>query len=273
MAILIDATLATSLLTYPVREGWVQVSSDTRVVEGLSAEEITVDDVALVAAATATRLVETHVIDRSVAVVHEGVGMTSLWTPVRADEIEEETVYLDRVGVAGETLARALLKPYFGIQATGITHADALPPDARVVVREGVPALVAAADGFREDLVRTWFILTGLPFVSHVAVVGVRALARDGDEQLALLRTLVESGQERRRDIRRSIHEVSGVDRDVLANVTGHMRYHLEPEDAESARRLIESGTWGTPYGRSLPAYRDQLKSTSTFDEGEWRDG
>lgn len=269
MTVLIDDVLATSFLTMPVREAWIENTSGVRVVDGIAAEEITVDDVALIPAAVATRLVETHVIDRSVAVVHDGIGMTAMWTPVRPDEIDEETVYLDGVGAVGETLTRALMKPYFGISPAEIIAIDAPPAEARVIVREGVPALNAPEDGFREDLARTWFIMTGFPFVSHVTVVGVRALARDADTQLGVLTSLVEKGHERRRDLRRMIHEATGVDRDVLAEVTGRMRYQLEPEDAESVRRLVETGTWGTTFGRSLPAYRDQIASPTTGDEDE----
>lgn len=267
MTVLIDDSLATSFLTCPVREGWIENPGDVRVVPGISAEDITVDDVALIPAAAATRLVETHVIDRSVAIIHEGVGMTTLWTPVRADEVEEEAVYLEGVGVASETLARALLKPYFGITTTGVTHVETSPSEARVIVREGAAALAASVGGFREDLARTWFILTGMPCVSHVTVVGVRALARDANEQLAVLQTLVETGHERRRDVRRMIHEATGIDRESLAEVTGRMRYYMKPEDAEAVRRLVEMGTWGTRFGRSLPAYRDQLGADQTAEE------
>lgn len=270
MTVLIDDVPATSFLTIPIREGWVGDSSNVRIVANLAADEITVDDVVLIPAAIATGLVQTHVIDRSVAVVHDGIGMTAMWTPVRADEIDEETVYLTGVGTAGETLARALLKPYFGISVVEISHADSPPADARVVVTEGAAALAMPETGFREDLARTWFILTGFPFVSHVAVVGVRALARDADEQLRVLKKLVEAGHERRRDVRRLIHELNGVDRDVWADVTGRMRYHLEPEDAVSVRRLVEMGTWGTSFGRSLPAYRDQLGASGN-DTPEFR--
>jgi predicted solute-binding protein len=269
MTVLIDDSLATTFLTCPVREAWIENPGNMRVVAGISDDDITVDDVALIPTAVATRLVETHVIDRSVAVIHEGIGMTSLWTPVRADEIEEDAVYLEGVGVASEVLARALLKPYFGIVSAGITLVDASPEEARVIVREGAAALTAPEGGFREDLARTWFILTGMPFVSHVTVVGVRALARDADEQLAVLRALVETGHERRRDVRRIMHEATGVDRGVVAEVTVRMRYHLAPEDAESVRRLVEMGTWGTRFGRSLPAYRDQLGTDESVDEGQ----
>ena len=273
MTVLIDETFATSFFTMPVREGWIEDASSVKVVPGLDAGNVTVDDVALIPAAVATRLIETHVIDRSVAVVHDGVGVTAIQTPVRADEIDEEVVYLEHVGVAGETLVRALLKPYFGVSARDITPVDAVPDDAQVVICEGASALAVPEEGFREDLARTWFIMTGFPFISHVTVVGVRALARGADDQLGLLRSLVESGHERRRDLRRMIHEATGVDRDALAEVTGRMRYHLEPEDAASARRLVETGTWGTPFGRSLPAYRDQLGTqdgdTEELDHGE----
>ncbi len=266
MTVLIDDTLATSFLTIPAREGWIQGIGDVRVVPGSTTDDITVDDVALIPAAVATGLVDTHVIDRSVAVVHEGIGMTSLWPPVRADEIDEVPVCLGGVGVAGETLTRAVLKPYFGISATEVTHVDEAPPDALAIVREGTSALSAPDEGFQEDLARTWFILTSFPFISHVTVVGVRALARDADEHLGMLKRLVDIGYERRRDVRRMIREATGIDSDVLAEVTGRMRYCLEPEDAESTRRLVEMGTWGTAFGRSLPAYRDQLGSAEPPD-------
>src|SRR5665811_966527 len=221
MAVLIDDSFATSFLTYPIREGWVEEVGDARVVAGITPGDITVGDVALVPTAVATRLAQTHVIDRSVAVVHEGIGMTSLWTPERADEIEEAAIWLAGVGLAGETLARALLKPYFGIQATSFTQGGEAPDDAQVIIRDGVSGLMPPENGFTEDLARAWFIMTGWSFVSHITVVGVRALARDADEQVGVLRTLVETGHERRRDVRRMIHEASGVDRDALSDVTG----------------------------------------------------
>src|SRR5699024_11025312 len=113
------------------------------------------------------------------------------------------------------------------------------------------------------DLARSWFIMTGKPYVSHVTVVGVQALARDADVQLRILRTLLETGYERRRDVRRTIREAAGVDAETLAEISGRMRYSLDPEDQEPLRMLVEQGTGGTGYSNTLPAFRDQLGSTA----------
>ncbi len=259
MAILIDDTMATMFFTTPVHEGWLEDAPDIRVVPGLKAADVTEDDVALLPAPEATHLVRTHVIDRSFAVVHDGAGMLSMWTPVRADEIDAAIVYLRGVGAAGETLVRALMKPFFGIEASELRHVEEPPEDAQVVVSEGAVALVAPDGGFHEDLARSWFIMTGKPYVSHITVVGVRALARDADEQLAALRHALDTGWERRRDVRRIVREATGADADTLAEVTGRMRFALEPDDQEPVRMLVERGTRGSGYGRSLPAFRDQL--------------
>ena len=101
--------------------------------------------------------------------------------------------------------------------------------------------------------------MTGKAFVSHVCVVGVAALARDPQDELARLRAALDVGWERRRDIRLTIRESQQVDPGMLAEATGKMRFSMEPDDQEPARMLVERGTWGTDFGRTLPAYRDQL--------------
>lgn len=246
-------------VTTPIREGWIDNAASVEVRPGLSAADVTENDVALIPAPAATLLTQTHVIDRSVAVVFDGVGLLAMRTPVRPDEIDSERVYLIGVGASGEVLARALLKPFFGIDVSGFERVSQVPDDARIVVVEGPDALVEPASGFSEDLARSWFIMTGKAYVSHVAVIGVRALARGADDELATLRAAIDIGRERRRDVRRLVREASGVDTDRLADVTGRMRFALEPEDQEPLRMLIERGTWGTGFGRNLPAFRDQL--------------
>jgi hypothetical protein len=258
MTVLIDDTLATTFLTTPVRAGWVE-DEPIDVRAGLRAGDVTEDDVALLPVPEATLLTATHVIDRSVAIVHEGVGLLAMWTPVRPDEIDRAVVHLRSVGSAGEALTRALMTPYFGIEIEGLSRNEEPPADASVVVTEGAAALAPVEHGFREDLARSWFIMTGRPYVSHVTVVGVRALARDADEQLGRLRAALEIGWRRRRDVRKVIRAATGVDADALAEVTGRMRFALAPDDQEPARMLVERGTQGTAWGRSLPAYRDQL--------------
>jgi hypothetical protein len=262
MTILIDDTLATAFLTMPVREGWVEDAGGIAIRAGLSAGDVTPDDIALLPLPEATLLTRTHVIDRSVAIVHDGAGMVAMRTPVRPDEIERVPVYLRDVGAAGEALTRALLRPYFGIEATELVREGDPPADAAVVVSEGAAALRPDEAGFREDLARSWFIMTGKAYVSHVTVVGVAALARDPDDGIARLRAAIDAGWERRRDVRLAIRETLGVDPGLLAEATGKMRFSLEPDDQEPARLLAERGTWGTDFGRTLPAYRDQLPTS-----------
>lgn len=261
MTILVDDTLATAFLTMPIREGWVGDGRGIEIRRDLGAGDVTVDDIALLPLPEATLLTETHVIDRAVAIVHDGAGMVAMRTSVRPDEIEETAVYLQDVGAAGEVLTRALLRPYFGIDATELLR-DAPPADAAVLVTEGAAALQPIEAGFREDLARSWFIMTGKAYVSHVTVVGVAALARNADEGIARLVAARRAGWERRRDVRLMIRESQGVDPGMLAEVTARMRFSIEPDDQEPARRLVERGTWGTGYGRSLPAYRDQLPAS-----------
>jgi len=269
MAILIDDAAATMFQAIPVREGWVASEEPFELRSGLRAADVGEDDVALIPAPEATLLTRTHVIDRSAAVVFDGVGMLAMRTPVRPDEIESETVYLQGVGVAGEALVRALLKPFFGIEATGFERAEESPEDARVLVVEGPDALVRPEHGFSEDLARSWFIMTGKAYVSHVTVIGVRALARGAETAMAALRSAFTTGWERRRDIRRLVRETSGVDADSLAEITGRMRFALTPEDQEPLRMLVERGAWGTDFGRTLPAFRDQIALADQSREGD----
>ena len=245
----------------PIREGWGDDAAGIELRAGITAADVTADDIALLPLPEATVLTQTHVIDRSVAIVHDGAGMVAMRTPVRPDEIDQVPVYLRDVGASGEVLTRALLRSYFGIEATELTRED--PPDgAQVVVSEGVAALQPAESGFREDLARSWFIMTGKAYVSHVTGVGVGAMARDPDDALARLRAALDLGWQRRRDVRLAIRETQEVDPGLLAEATGRMRFRMEPDDQEPARLLVERGTWGTHFGRTLPAYRDQLPAT-----------
>jgi hypothetical protein len=258
MTILIDDALATAFLTLPVREGWIDDSGGVEIRENLSAVDVSADDIAVVPLPVATLLTRTHVIDRSIAVVYDGAGLIAMRTRVRPDEIAATTIWLDRIDAAGEALARALLRPYFGIEATALVR-DVPPADAEVVVTERGGDIDPMDGGFREDLARSWFIMTGKAFVSHVTVVGVAALARGPDADLGRLGAFQATGWEHRRDVRRAIREATGVDAEVLAELTTRMRFSLAPEDQDPARMLVERGAWGTGYGRSLPAWRDQL--------------
>ena len=95
---------------------------DVRV--GLAAADVTSNDVALISSAEATLLAETHVIVSDVAVVFDGIGPIAMRTPVRPDGVEDTVVRLLDVGPTAEMLARALLRPFFGITATSFATSD-----------------------------------------------------------------------------------------------------------------------------------------------------
>ena len=67
-------------------------------------------------------------------------------------------------------MARATLKPFYGIEVTGWVRDAEAPEAARAeaVIVEGTEALREPEAGFSEDLCRAWFILSGQPLVSHV---------------------------------------------------------------------------------------------------------
>ena len=108
-----------------------------------------------------------------VAVIADGNGAIAMRTPVRPDEVEATPVrLLDTSGIA-ELLARATLRPFYGIEPTGWVRDGDSPEAARaeVVIVEGAEALREPEAGFSEDLSRAWFILTAQPVVSHVLLV------------------------------------------------------------------------------------------------------
>jgi hypothetical protein len=262
LPLLIDDTLATAFATVPFSEGWLETAVEVQLETNLAAGAIRRGDIALVSAAEATLLGETHVIDSSVAVVLDGTGPVAMRTPVRPDEVDNVVVRLLDVGPTGEMLLRALLRPYFGITASGFARSDDDPgaSEAQVVVVDGALGLDAPESGFQDDLVRDWFVLTGEAVVSHVLMIGVEALARGAQTEVDLLRQAIATAQERRKDTRRVAAERWGVgDRDALATMTNRQRFELTQADRHSLATMVTRGAWGSRFQNRLPAYRDSL--------------
>lgn len=275
MTLLIDETLTTSLLAVPFAEGWVETSNPVSVKEGLTAADVTSEDVALLSIAEATLLAETHVITSDIALVLDGVGPIAMRTPVRPDGVETSVVRLLDAGPTAEVLIRALLRPYFGITASTFAYGDDDPgaETAEVVVVDGALGLQQPEGGHQSDLVRDWFVLTGQAVVSHVVVIGVHALARGPEAELAALQQAVEHGQERRREIRGIAAQKWGVDdREAFAEVTNRQRFSLTAEDRNSAVNLIARGSWGARFGKRLPAFRDMIDEGLPNDQSNLDD-
>jgi predicted solute-binding protein len=201
-----------------------------------------------------------------VAVVAEAISAIVMRTPVRPDGVEETPVRLIDTGPTAEVLIRALLRPHFGITAASFVTSDEDPAaaEAQVVILDGLGALNEPEYGHQEDLARAWFVLTGQPVVHHVTVVGVEAEVRGAEPEIDLLRQAVAIGHERRRDVRGLIVQRAGdgaeVDRERLAELTNRIRYELTAADRQALRNLLARGTWGSRFGRQVPAFRDEVE-------------
>ncbi len=262
MTLLIDDSLTTSLISIPLSEGWVDTSVSLDIREGLSASEVTSEDVALISSAEATLLADTHVLIAEIAVVLDGIGPIVMRTPVRPDGVDETVVRLLDAGPTAEVLIRALLRPYFGISATTFAHSndDPAAETAEVIILDGAAGLLQPEAGHQSDLVRDWFVLTGQAVVSHVVVVGLHALARGAGAELEALAAAVATGQERKRDVRGVVAARYGIeDREALGEMTNRQRFELTQADRNSLANLIARGTWGGRFGKRLPVYRDVL--------------
>jgi hypothetical protein len=270
MTILIDDTLVTAQIAVPFSEGWMDSPVEVSVRPNLRASDVEPADVALLPVPEATLLTETHVIAPEVAVIFDGIGPIAMRTPIRPDGVEETIVRLLETGPTAEVVMRALLRPYFGITATRFASADDDPraSEAQVVVVDGAMGLEQPESGFQDDLARAWFILTGQALVSHVTVVGVDALAHGSvDPMIDALRAAATLGVERRRDVRRIVAARWNIDRDGLAEMTNRMRFAMTPDDRQSLQSLIARGTWGSRFGRTLPAFRDALPTSDEPSE------
>ena len=175
MRLLIDETFATGTYTVPIASGWVSRPEGIalELVDRLTSDNATDESALLAPPSEILRLQQTHAIAADVAVVADGVGAIAMRTPVRPDEVEATPVRLLDAGGTAELLARATLKPFYGIEPTTWVHDGDSPDAARaeVVIVEGAEALREPEGGFSEDLSRAWFILTAQPVVSHVLLV------------------------------------------------------------------------------------------------------
>lgn len=261
MTLYIDDSLMTAQVRIPLVEGWVEPDVPFEIRRNLEAADIGPGDVALIAGPEAAILGETHFIEPEVAVVAEAMSAIVMRTPVRPDGVEETPIRMLGTGPTSELLIRALLRPYFGITASTFVRDDDDPSaaDAQVVILEGLLALNEPEAGFQEDLAKAWYILTNAAVVHHVTVIGVEAEARGATTEIDLLKRAVQSGVERRRDVRREMVGDDEIDRDRLAELTNRIRFEMTTADRQSLRNLLARGSWGTSYRRTLPSFRDEL--------------
>ncbi|MEJ7839992.1 MAG: hypothetical protein WKF81_14355, partial [Thermomicrobiales bacterium] len=170
MTLFIDDALIAAPIRVPLMEQWIEHPVPFEVRSSLKAADVGPGDLAFLPVAEATLLAATHVVIPDVAVIYDGVSDIAMRTPVRPDGIEAVPVRLLDVGGTAELLIRALLRPYFGITASTFVRSadDPAAAEAQVIVIDGFAGLEGPESGFQEDLVRSWFILTGARVPGHV---------------------------------------------------------------------------------------------------------
>lgn len=249
MRLLIDDSFATSVYTAPVHAGWVAAPTGFAVdlVPGLTAATIEADIAALAPTSTLARLAPSHLVVRETAAVSEAVGDIAMRTPVRPDEIDRSPVRLLGASELAETLARAVLDPFYGITPTAWVRDDASPDAARaqVVIVAGAEAMREPEGGFSEDLVRSWFILTAMPVVTHVTLVPRSSPAADVRVVTEYLAALRASGLAHRGEWIPALVAREGIPRDHASAFWAAQRLALTPDDDPAITMLLRGGAAG----------------------------
>ena len=250
MRLLIDDTFATGVFTAPLAAGWVTLPEGISIesVSGLGAGAIGAEDAALASSSDILQLQESHIVLPDIAVVAEAIGAIAMRTPVRPDEVDATPVRLLATSGAAETLARATVSTFYGIEATSwIRAADA--PDAgaaQVVIVEGAEALREPEAGFSEDLVRAWFILTAKPVVTHLLLAPRTVGLEDQQRLAALLAALRDAALQRRGEWVPTLADREGVPRERSSAFWAAQRFSLTDADRNALRELWRDGMRGT---------------------------
>lgn len=250
MRLLIDDVFATSTYTTPLAAGAVTPPAGLEVVRTprLPAADVGPQDAALIAAPGVLFHQSTHAIAPQIAVVAQDTGAAAMRVPARPDEIEATPVRLLETGLLAEWLARALLRPYYGIEVTRWITADNDPDVARaeVVIVEGSEALREPEGGFSEDLVRAWYILHNQFVVSHVLLLPRETAPDDAALVLNFLAAARDAGLATRREWRPALAEREGIESARAGAFWAAQGLELTPDDRDSLLMLLRDGSRGT---------------------------
>lgn len=222
-------------------------------------------------------LQQTHIVLPHLAAGGRHGAAAVLRADRRLDEIDGPVVDLAAISRTTECLVRATLIKFYGITpgvwardgeaaeapATHALRASAEPaangeqPDAALPshqplleVREGGEALHLLdqpGDAVVEDLGRAWFIMTGLPYTSHLLVASPAVLATEPQAQ-ALLDALpgaLATVHERRRELRRDLSQRYGVSRELLNDFYSDQFSTLTGDAQKGVVALFARGAWG----------------------------
>jgi hypothetical protein len=179
-----------------------------------------------------------HAIHPDVGIVVRDRGVVALQSAVRPDELDRPAVWLRVSGPTPELLARATVGQYFGFRVRDWVGEE-WAGEAEAVVVDEAAALAPLEAGFREDLTRAWFVLTGLPFVTHLL-----AVPNDAEpEQVAAVAEWIASGggldREQRRAVREEITGATGATLEDITSLMTGIRGQLTLDDRRSVAELL----------------------------------
>ncbi len=249
---LVDDNMTTALIAEPLRKGWIDDSDAVELVQNLTAETVSQRGIcALVGSIDAALLSDRFTVATDVGLASWHSGAISLWTPVRPDDVDDVSIDLDGVSRTAEAVARATIARFFGMTLRGFSRGEST---GQAEVREHQDAMLEIESGELNDLIRGWFILSGLPMVTHALVVPNDLIQSDPDHVRRIVervREAAQTGVKRRREIRRNLHELYPVDRDQL--VTFHNEQTIAISKTARKGWLDMVRRIGRPMGLPLP--------------------
>jgi hypothetical protein len=179
-----------------------------------------------------------HAIHPDVGIVVRDRGVVTLQSAVRPDELDRPAIWLRVSGPTPELLARATVGQYFGFRVREWIGEDRAS-EAEVVVVDEAAALAPPEAGFREDLTRAWFVLTGLPFVTHLLAVPNDA---EPEQVAAVVEWMARGGgvdREQRRAVHEEIAEATGATLEDIISLLAGIRWRLTLDDRRSVTELF----------------------------------
>lgn len=279
LELLLDDAPGPAPLALAVERGWATLPLPVRTVPGLTAVTASEHPEALVLLPLAeyASLQDSHLVLPALAAGGRHGAATVLVSDRRLDEVEAPVVDLTAVSLTAELLARATLAKFYGIagatwrsderggvpaaggsgegRRTGDEQGE-LPGERPILeVLEGGAALHLLdepGDAVVADLGRAWFVLTGLPAVSHLLVASRALLTAEGARVQELTEALPPAlaiVHERRRELRRGLSDRYGVSRDLLNAFYNDQFTTLTGDAQKSASALFARGA----YGLNLP--------------------
>lgn len=179
----------------------------------------------------------THRIVPTAGVATGGPGAIVLTTPVRADMIDEPVVWLRELSTTARLLARATVERYYGTAVRGWSETG---EGAQAVVVEGPDALAPLETGYRDDLGRAWFILNGVPLVTHLLLVPVGADPAGVAEATRWVQEVGGLDKERRKKARERLAGRAGVPPSDMVDLLAAVRTSLDDADLTAAELLFQ---------------------------------